>query len=237
MPLKKSKGNMYPWVSHTHTHLGGECPHRCSYCYVDDPRFGRPARYQGPLRLIEDEFKVKYDEKTLTKNGGTYPGTIFINHCNDLFAEEVPGDLVLRILTHCSLWPENTYVFQTKNPGRYSKFIDFLPANRILGCTIETNRPILDISKAPSPVSRAYHMNRLRGERRFVTIEPVMDFDVDVLAGWIADINPEFLNLGADSKGHSMPEPTVEKIHALVGKLKEYGIELREKHNLERLMR
>jgi len=30
---------------------------------------------------------------------------------------------------------------------------------------------------------------------------------------------------------------TVEKVHALVDKLKEYGIELREKHNLERLMR
>ena len=230
MPLNKCKGQMYSWISHTHTHLAGKCPHGCSYCAIQAMAKRFPAmkdKYSGPLRLIEDEFNVKY---------GTGK-TIFIENCNDLFAEEVPGDLVLRILTHCSLWPENTYVFQTKNPGRYSKFIDFLPANRILGCTIETNRPIPEISRAPSPVSRAYHMNRLRGERRFVTIEPVMDFDVNVLAGWIADINPEFLNLGADSKGHGLTEPTVEKVHALVDKLKEYGIELREKHNLERLMR
>ncbi len=60
MPLKKSSGNMYPWVTHTHNHLGGECPHRCSYCYVDNPRFGRPARYTGPVRVIPDEFKVRY---------------------------------------------------------------------------------------------------------------------------------------------------------------------------------
>jgi len=74
-------------------------------------------------------------------------------------------------------------------------------------------------------------------ERKFVTIEPVLDFDVDDLAAWIGFIKPEFLNLGADSKGHGLTEPTVEKVHALVDKLKEYGIELREKHNLERLMR
>jgi hypothetical protein len=74
----------------------------------------------------------------------------------------------------------------------------------------------------------------LRG-RKFVTIEPVLDFDVDILANWIRIINPEFLNLGADSKNHNLPEPTVEKIMALVDKLKTYGIELREKHNLKRL--
>ena len=62
-----------------------------------------------------------------------------------------------------------------------------------------------------------------------------LDFDVDILANWIAQIKPEFLNLGADSKHHNLPEPTAEKIHALVAKLKEYGIELREKHNLKRL--
>jgi hypothetical protein len=44
-----------------------------------------------------------------------------------------------------------------------------------------------------------------------------------------------FRSIGADSKNHNLPEPTVEKIMALVDKLKEYGIELREKHNLGRL--
>jgi hypothetical protein len=33
MPLKKSEGNMYPWVTHTHSHLAGACPHECK-CYV-----------------------------------------------------------------------------------------------------------------------------------------------------------------------------------------------------------
>jgi len=79
MSLKKSNGNMYPWVTHTHSHLGGECPHACTYCYVDNPRFGRPAKYTGPIRLLEDEFKVNY---------GT-GRTIFVENCNDLFAAAV----------------------------------------------------------------------------------------------------------------------------------------------------
>lgn len=225
MSLKKSKGNMYPWVTHQHCHLGGECPHKCVYCYVDNPRFGRPARYQGPLRLIEKEFSVNYGKGK----------TIFTENCNDLFAAKVSDEFIARILAHCRQWPENTFVFQTKNPGRYLEWLSLMPLSFILGCTIETNRVIKGISTAPAPVDRAREMNCLTGQRRFITIEPVLDFDVDILADWIRCIRPEFLNLGADSKNHGLPEPTVEKIMEFTEKLKEYGIELREKSNLSRL--
>lgn len=228
MPLKKSTGNMYPWVTHTHSHLGGECPHKCVYCYVDNPRFGRPARYQGELRLIEDEFKVNYGSGK----------TIFIENCNDMFAREVPEYMIDAILDHCRLWPDNRYVFQSKNPHRmahYSNKPFCFPNNFICGTTIETNRRMDAISKAPKPESRVYGMTMINAPL-FLTIEPVLDFDVDELASMIATVNPDFLNLGADSKGHGLPEPAIDKIHALVNKLREYGIELREKHNLKRLM-
>ena len=224
MALKKSKGNMYSWVSHTHSHLGGICPHKCIYCYVDNPRFGRPVKYQGELRLIEDEFKVKYGSGRV----------IFIENCNDLFADAVPQKFITRILNHCKEYPDNTYVFQTKNPDNYLQWLSQMPKSYILGCTIETNRDIPNISKAPKPVDRARAMTCLPG-RKFITVEPCLAFDVDILADWIRRINPEFLNLGADSKSRNLPEPTVADIMALVAKLKEYGIELREKHNLARL--
>ena len=221
MSLTKSKGNMYPWVTHTHSHLGGECPHKCVYCYVDNPRFGRPAKYQGELRLIDAEFAVNYGSGK----------TIFIENCNDLFAEGVPNEYIRRVLSHCRTWPWNTYVFQTKNPGRM-RMTTWEP-NGIFGTTIETNRNIPGISKAPRPQDRVAAMIGWK-VRKFVTIEPVLDFDVDVFAEWIARIEPEFVNLGADSKAHHLPEPTIEKIMALVDRLKTYGIELREKHNLSR---
>jgi hypothetical protein len=49
---------------------------------------------------------------------------------------------------------------------------------------------------APTPEARFQAMKQLRREwsqRLFVTIEPVMDFDVDVLASWIAEIKPDFI--------------------------------------------
>jgi hypothetical protein len=217
-------------VTHTHTHLGGECPHKCVYCYVDHGFMGtpRPKRYCGPLRLIESEFKVNY---------GTGK-TIFIEHKNDLFCKDVPEDFILRILAHCNQFPENTYVFQTKNPARYLEFNQdgIWPDNSILGCTIESNIDHPNISNAPPVRDRMRAMCRLR-RRKFITIEPVLDFSPITLAAWIANIEPEFLNLGADSKGHNLPEPSIEKINELVKELMEYGIDLREKHNLQRLMK
>jgi hypothetical protein len=225
MALTKSRGNMYPWVSHTHAHLGGQCPHDCKYCFVDHPRFGRAKKYTGELRLISEEFAVKYG----------IGRTIFVEHCNDLFAAAVPAPFILSVLEHCARWPHNTYVFQSKNPGRYHEFLSAIPRGSILGTTIETNRVIPGVSVAPAPAERHTAMVNL-AFRKFVTIEPILDFDVDPLAEWITQIRPEFLNIGADSKQHDLPEPSAAKVLAFMAALKALGIEVREKHNLQRLL-
>jgi DNA repair photolyase len=230
MPLKKTTGQMYPWVTHMHTHLGGECQHKCSYCYVNSPRFGRPPRYTGDIRLIEDEFKVNY---------GGEPKTIFMEHANDIFGPGVTREMVDRIMAHCSMWPQNTYVFQSKNPWAFMDVRNF-PPKIILGTTIESNRwyPNIMGADTPHPFVRAEAMQAILdcgGIPRFCTLEPILDFDVEKLADLVAMVKPTFLNLGADSKGHKLPEPPLWKIHALVDALKLKGIELREKHNLERL--
>lgn len=217
---------MYPWVTHTHTHLGGECPHKCQYCYVSDIRFGRPVKYQGPIRLIEKELEVPYRKNKI----------IFIENCNDLFAEDVDFGFIDSILAHCRDWPENNYVFQTKNPERIAGFIDQFPQNTLIGTTIETNRDTYPMSLAPSPGARMQAMVHLQDYsfREFVTIEPILDFDVPILSDWICLINPEFVNIGADSKGHGLPEPANRKIEELIMNLIASGIEIREKHNLGR---
>jgi len=61
---------------------------------------------------------------------------------NDLFAADVPPEYILRILAHCSAWPANTYVFQTKNPARYMEREWPFPAGSIFGTTIETNHDV-----------------------------------------------------------------------------------------------
>ncbi len=232
MPLNKSVGNMYPWVQATHTALGGECSHKCSYCYVNVGFMNtpKPKRYCGSVQIIESEMR-----EDLYKLG--YGITVFKEHKNDLFAKNVSNELINRIIGHCIQFPKNTYVLQSKNPSRFSEHRKY-PEKVIFGTTIETNRDIKEsLSVAPPTIERMNAMcaPNMKDVTKFVTIEPVMDFDVDILAGWIAKINPKFLNLGADSKNHNLPEPTVDKIYMFADKLKEYGIELREKHNLSRL--
>lgn len=231
MPLKKSVGHMYPWVTHTHAHLGGECPHRCSYCYVDNPRFGRAERYTGPVRLIERELAVQYGSGR----------TIFVENCGDLFAGGVDPGFVGAILAHCRSFPDNTYVLQTKDPARALGFCALFPPRTLFGTTIESDRRHPGaMGHAPPPEARMRAMvefrERFPGVRRFVTVEPALAFDPAVLLGWLRSIGPEFVNIGADSKGRGLDEPGAGEILALLDGLRGAGIPVREKHNLGRLL-
>jgi len=231
MPLKTAKGNMYPWVTNMHTHLEGECPHKCAYCYVSGPQHERPAKYSGDVRFNKRELNVHYGSGRI----------IFIEHCNDIFAEGVQDDWILQILEHCRKFQDNTFVFQTKNPGRYFDFsVDEYPKHCFFGVTIETNRIVEGLSTAPTPAERAAAMREVTGEfpqdwRYFVTAEPILKFDIDEFSEMIMKIEPDFCNIGADSKNHGLDEPTIAEIEALANLLEIDGIEIKEKHNMNRL--
>ena len=67
-----------------------------------------------------------------------------------------------------------------------------------------------------------------------ITIEPVLDFDVDILASWIHELSPEWVAIGADSKGHKLPEPTPEKVRSLVLAISNVPVII--KRNLRRIV-
>ncbi len=77
-------------------------------------------------------------------------------------------------------------------------------------------------------------MGELKGMRRFVTIEPIMDFNLVALLLAIEFIGPEFVTIGADSKGHGLVEPPWKKVEILISELSKFT-EIRQKKNLERL--
>lgn len=232
MALVKSNGNMYPWVTHMHSHLRGRCPHKCSYCYVQamERRF-KTGMYAGPIRVEEKEFSVDYGSGK----------AIFIEHMNDLFADAVPADFVMSILEHCREYPDsNTYVFQTKNPDRYLRFLHDLPLHIMLGTTIESNRDYDSMTPAPAQRLRYLGLKAIRSSfpcvATFVNIEPIMDFNLATLLEWLTDLRPSFISIGADSKKSKLPEPSPEKVRALISGIMKAGIGLRQKHNLERLL-
>ena len=231
MKLKPATGNMYPWVTHTHSHLAGACPHACRYCYVQalERRF-KSGRWTGPVRLDEPEFSVNYGKDR----------TIFVEHLNDLCAAGVPDEFINRILNHTAAYANNTYVFQTKAPARMVDWLERLPPQWMLGTTIETTLPLVG-NRAPAPDARARGMETIRQRvpdaTLFVTIEPIQEeLQVPTLLGWLAAIRPTFVNIGADSKGHGLQEPSAEKIRDLIAGVKELGLEIRQKTNLARLL-
>jgi len=190
-------------------------------------------RYSGQIRLITEELDVKYGSGK----------SIFIEHCNDLFAKDVPSQMIITILQHCRQYPKNTYIFQTKNPERYHEELlrPYWPEKRILGTTIETNRDmrLSGITKAPGPHGRALAIRDIKCATNFdtfITIEPILDFDMTEFFHLLCMANPTFINIGADSKGSDLPEPSKKKIEELLMRLSYTDIEIRRKVNLERLL-
>lgn len=219
--LNKQRGNMYNFCTHTWNAIKGKCPYDCEYCYMK-------VFPQGELRFDEKELKTDLGRNNF----------IFVGSSCDMFAETIPKEWILKVLDYCNKFPENTYLFQTKNPKRYFEFINEFPPNCLFGTTIETNRQeeLDKISKAPKVTERQYWIGEINFGKVFLTLEPIMDFDLEVLVNWLKDIDPHFVNIGADSKGHNLPEPSKEKILKLVEELNKFT-EIKKKENLGRLLK
>jgi DNA repair photolyase len=222
--------NMYEGVKPINE-LGGRCKHECDYCSTHTLRRVYPgckAKYEGEYRIYESELKKNYHNKTL-----------FVCGQNDLFEESVPSELILRILKRANeRSKDNIIMLQTKNPKRFHEFFSHIPfENTYLGTTIETNREdlIRKHTKAPTIDSRIKGMNQIIGFKKYVTIEPIMDFDVEIMSLAMFKIRPNKIFIGADSKNNNLPEPSKEKVLKLIEELKGYRqVEL--KSNLKRIV-
>ena len=110
--------------------------------------------------------------------------------------------------------------------------------NVILGTTIETNKDLLHevvIGRVPSPLNRQFWLQKTPAYHKMVSIEPIMDFDLDILVSWIKGIQPDFVSIGADSKNNGLPEPPKSKVLDLIDELKKFT-EVKVKSNLKRII-
>jgi len=228
--MNKQKGNMYPWVNYTINFIKGRCPHGCEYCYMQD----NPS-WKNPAHLDEKEFETDLGSCN----------TIFVGSSCDHFAEEIPKEWINQFLTHLEQFSDNTYLFQSKNPKRFYDLIhrEFVESKWskqvILGTTIETNRELLDEvkgmdSRVPSPMNRQFWLRKTPAYHKMISVEPIMDFDLVKLIGWIRNIEPDFVSIGADSKRHNLPEPSSDKIKDLILELSKFT-KVKVKSNLKRL--
>jgi hypothetical protein len=223
MPLNKQKGNMYGFVTHTFNTIKGECPHGCTYCYMK--RFGK----QKPPHLDESEFKTDLGT-------GNY---IFVGSSIDMFAESIDNSWVDKTLEYCRIF-DNQYLFHTKNPKKlFHKYIfGETPIKSKFITTIETNRHYSQIMKySPTPQIRANNANWGNQNDKMITIEPVMDFDIELFAEMIQRINPFQINIGADSGMNNLPEPSKDKLQIFISVLQGLGYNVHLKPNIGRLFK
>jgi DNA repair photolyase len=230
--MAKNAGNMYEDVDDTRNFVKGICFHDCTYCY---------------MHKINTHYKktpkpVYFDEKMLTRGFGKNK-VLFIGSSCDMWAENIPADWIYKTLEHCEKYPDNEYIFQTKNPKRFWEFFRHGLNNVHYGTTIETNRVYPCMGKAPPPAERAKAITNYEDRwefpgfkfRTFITIEPILDFDLDQFVLMLKNANPTYINIGADSGHNNLPEPPKEKIIDLISELEKFT-KVKIKKNLKRII-
>jgi DNA repair photolyase len=225
MSLNISKGNMYEFITHTWNTVKGECYHDCSYCYMK--RWGK----QNP---------VKFDDKELKTDLGS-GNFIFVGSSCDMFAEDIKSEWIKSTIDCCKNF-DNRYFLQTKNTERLfdlAFLLNDLHDKQFSICTtFETNRDYPEImNKSPKPTDRIkwFHSSGFADLDKYITIEPILDFDLDEMLKAIKAANPKQVNIGADSGNNGLPEPSSEKVLQLIEGLKEFTT-LSPKTNLKRIL-
>jgi hypothetical protein len=180
---------------------------------------------------------VRFDAKELKTDLG-HGNFIFIGSSCDMFYWGLSDREVMETLCKANEY-DNKYLVQSKNPGRFSLFREeLLPEKYTLCTTIETNRVYPGImGKAPPPDNRSEIMAKLPKEyKRMITVEPIIDFDLNAMFNLIIACNPVQVNIGADSGNNGLPEPSPEKVRSLIEMLSRHT-KVHEKKNIARLLK
>jgi len=217
----------------TRNFIGGACPYQCKYCYVQDLKRRNEVirkKYSGKPFLCHNELKKGFGRRDSSK-------IWFIGTMTDMFAESVPPTLIETVLSRLRQFPETTFLFQSKNPERFTEF-EF-PRKSILCTTIESNLDYPGMSLAPKVKERAGWIAAAGMEKELpimITVEPILDFNVKKFTELLLVAGLYQVNIGADSKGNKLPEPSWEKVTELIAELQRFDIKVYLKPNLKRLI-
>lgn len=203
------------------------CRFECTYCNARkaaETRFRHIPRYKDGFipHLVESEL-------TRTFKPGEF---IFVAYMGDIFWASFYE--VEQILARIKDFPETRFLIQTKSPSTFFTFPYPIPSNVVLGTTIETNRDY-ERTKAPHPFDRFEALREYPHLHKFLSIEPIMDFDLEELVNWVILLQPEIIEVGADNYHNHLPEPPWSKVEQLLVNLRQFCPNVIEKEGLERL--
>jgi DNA repair photolyase len=188
------------------------CLHECIYCWAKKYAIERLCNTEK----YKDGFAPKLAENELSKRFRNQ--FVFVSDMGDLFGDWVPSEWILKVIDATRRSSSSDFLFLTKNPKRYKEFVHLCRENIVLGATIETNR-VYDFSKAPPVTERAQVMAELDWKRKYISIEPILDFDFEQLVQMIENVTPERVAIGYDNYDNRLPEPSLPKTKQLIEKL------------------
>jgi len=223
---------MFKFVKKTWNPFVG-CRFNCSYCWAR--RMARRLRCEKCREFVPHFHPERLDK--IPKSG-----IVFVSDMGDIsFAPDSVRVKVINAITRVQERYNVIFFFETKNPSIYLESPErtdgrpLYPSKTIFSTTIETNRDelVLKYSLAPPPTTRFEWMKWLAESipqtRRHISIEPIMDFDLDVMFKWITDIEPELVSIGYDNYNHHLPEPPLSKVLKLIEDLEASGIKVERK--------
>jgi hypothetical protein len=224
----KQKPRMYADATTWNPFKG--CEFDCSYC---KPSFQLQAKRQ--MHNCKSCYEYVPHEHPERLNRIPSAKTVFVCGNSDIcFATtDYTREIIKTIQEHNRRCPDKEYFFQSKRPACFKQFLRDFPDNVILLTTLETNRDdgYREISKAPRPSKRYQQFKKLAYPRKVVTIEPVMNFDVDEFLDWMVELDPEYVWLGYNSRPKQvvLPEPSKKKMRKFIDGLRENNIRIKGK--------
>ena len=206
--------------------IGGKCLHGCRYCYVETLKKMFPGvreKYSGAART---NAKWLNEIKQFTAED-----FVFVCDMTDLFGQWVPTEIIQQIFIAINKSPAK-FLLLTKNPERYRQLISIgisIPQNCVLGCTVESN--IDHISSGMQERARLMVMMELRlmGYPTMLSIEPIMDFDLEPFVKAIIRAKPVLVAVGYDNYNNGLTEPSFSKTIHLIHYLEAAKIEVFKK--------
>lgn len=198
--------------------VGGKCPYKCVYCWVPELAKRYPYlrdKYSGELRLFPTELVKKF------------PVGRYIFACDMLDLLAAPKEIIHTVASVMAGNPQCKFLLESKNPKAFLDLGIDWSSNITLGITIESNRDYPNLSKAPSQTERIYWMILLEKARQgknslFISIEPILDFDLVDFALLLHWIKPWAVAVGYDNYNHKMPEPPLAKTMQLITELEKF---------------
>lgn len=203
------------------------CRFDCTYC---NARKAALTRFKH-LTRYKDGFNPHLVESELSRT--FRPGRfIFVAYMGDI-AWAYDYDLE-RILSRINDFPDTRFLLCSKDPNYFHKENIYFPPNTYLGTTIESNRDY-GLTKAPIPIYRIRSLRDYPHPHKFLSIEPILDFDLTAMEVWAEALKPEIIEVGADNYHNHLPEPSPKKLKHLLRYLRDICPIVIEKDGLDRL--